>query len=255
MTMKRTPSLRLEQLEDRLTPSTLTVSFVPDGTQIGSEQSQLFSDLNPTASAATWQQDVFNMLQSAASQYNLNLQLVADDGASMNGPAPQDGQLRIAAVDQAFQTAGPGMSLPGGGDLIVESQVTFGIGLGLTGPNGPPAQPPVSQAPPGTVAPNTPSATLPFILPFPTAFGNLYLSPTASGPSGPVTGPSGPTYTSGPSAPTATSSPTATSGPSGPTATSGPSGPTSTSGPTYTSGPSASTDPTSTSGPSGPTGP
>ena len=40
--MKRSPPLRLEHLEDRLTPTTLTVSFVPDGTQIGSEQSQLF---------------------------------------------------------------------------------------------------------------------------------------------------------------------------------------------------------------------
>ena len=232
----------------------MTVSFVPDGTQIGSEQSQLFADLNPTASTAAWQQNVFNMLQSAASQYNLNLQLVPDDGASMNGPAPQDGQLRIAGVDAAFQTAGPGMTLPGGGDLIVESQVTFGVGLGLTGPNGAPAQPPVSQAPPGTVAPNTPpSATLPFILPFPTAFGNLYLSPTAT------TAPTGPTMTSGPTAttaPTGMTAPTVTTAPTGmtgPTMTSGPSGPTATTaptGPTYTSGPSG---PTMTSGPSGPT--
>ncbi len=262
MTMKRTPPPRLEQLEDRLTPSTLTVSFVPDGTQIGSELSHLFADLNSAYTPAVWQQNVLNMLQGAASQYGVTLQVVADDGASMNGSAPQDGQLRIAAVDQAFQTGGPGMPIPGGGDLIVESQVTFGVGLGLTGPGGAPpsapAQPPVNNAPPGTVAPNTPpSATLPFILPFPTAFGNLY--PTAtSGPTAPISGPSGPTYTSGPSAPTAPSGPTATSGP---TSSSGPSGPTSTSGPTYTtgptytSGPSASTDPTSTSGPSGPTGP
>ena len=204
MTMKRTPPPRLEQLEDRLTPSTLTVSFVPDGTQIGSGLSHLFADLNSAYTPAVWQQNVLNMLQGAASQYGVTLQVVADDGASMNGSAPQDGQLRIAAVDQAFQTGGPGMPIPGGGDLIVESQVTFGVGLGLTGPGGAPpsapAQPPVNNAPPGTVAPNTPpSATLPFILPFPTAFGNLY--PTAtSGPTAPISGPSGPTYTSGPSA-------------------------------------------------------
>ena len=134
--MKRSPPLRLEHLEDRLTPTTLTVSFVPDGTQIGSEQSQLFRDMNPTASTASWQQGILGMLQNAASQYGITLQVVADDGASMNGSAPEDGQLRIAAVDQAFQTHGPGMMLPGGGDLIVESQVTFGVGLGLIGPDG-----------------------------------------------------------------------------------------------------------------------
>ncbi len=152
--MKRSQSLRLEQLEDRLTPSTLTVSFVPDGTQIGSEQSQLFRDLNPTTSTASWQQNILGMLQNAASQYGITLHVVADDGASMNGSAPEDGQLRIAAVDQAFQTHGPGMTIAGGGDLIVESQVTFGIGLGLTGPGGAPApaQPPANYVPPGTVA-------------------------------------------------------------------------------------------------------
>lgn len=153
MTMKRTPPPRLEQLEDRLTPSTLTVSFVPDGTQIGSGLSHLFADLNSAYTPAVWQQNVLNMLQGAASQYGVTLQVVADDGASMNGSAPQDGQLRIAAVDQAFQTGGPGMPIPGGGDLIVESQVTFGVGLGLTGPGGAPpsapAQPPVNNAPPG----------------------------------------------------------------------------------------------------------
>ena len=148
--------------------------------------------MNPTTSTASWQQAIVGMLRNAAYQYGITVQVVPDDGASMNGSAPQDGQLRIAAVDQAFQTHGSGMTLPGGGDLIVESQVTFGVGLGLTGPNGPPAQPPINNVPPGTVAPNTPpSPTLPFILPFPTAFGNLY--PTAgSGSQAPPSNPYGP---------------------------------------------------------------
>ena len=43
--MKRSNSLHLERLEDRTNPSSLTVSFVPDGTQVGSLQSELYQDM------------------------------------------------------------------------------------------------------------------------------------------------------------------------------------------------------------------
>src|SRR5438034_1307690 len=99
--MKRTRTLQLERLEDRTTPSTLTVGFVPDGTQVGTQQSNLSQDYTGIA-PAVWQQQLLGTLQMAAFQAGATLSVVPDDGASMNAAAPQDGALRVAAVDQLF---------------------------------------------------------------------------------------------------------------------------------------------------------
>jgi len=187
--VKASSSLRLERLEDRTNPSTLTVSFVPDGTQVGTQVSELYQD-NAGTAPAVWQGQLVSELQAALSvstMSNVTLTLVPDDGASMNAAAPQDGQLRIAAVDELFTSNGTPVTPPPGTDFMVaggSAAATFGMGLGLVGPNGQPLSP--APTPPGQ---QTSGSMLPFILPVQKAYGNLYPNPPAStpGPSGGTT--------------------------------------------------------------------
>jgi hypothetical protein len=213
--MKRTTTLRLERLEDRTTPSTTTtISFVPDGTVVGTQHSQLFADAG-LIPPATWQQQLFNNLQQMAGQSGVTLKLASDDGASMNAPAPQDGAIRVAAVDQLFESNGTTITAsPGYSFEVLGGAVTFGSGLGLVGPNGTP----LSPAP---QTPGNPSASLwPLILPLEKAYGNLYPSqPAASSPPPssppPSSGTNSPQY-SYPSSPTSPApSTTTTTSPDG----------------------------------------
>ncbi len=179
--MKRPIALRLERLEDRANPSTLTVSFVPDGTQVGALTSELYSD-NAGIAPAVWQQQLLGELQTAVSAATLNtvtLTLIPDDGASMNTPAPEDGAIRIAAVDQLFASNGTAVAPPAGTDFMVAggATATFGTGLGLIGPNGQPLTP--APTPPGQ---QTSGSMLPLILPVQKAYGNLYPNPPVSMP-------------------------------------------------------------------------
>ena len=229
--MKRSSPLRLERLEDRTNPSSLTVSFVPDGTQVGMQASELSQD-NAGIAPAVWQQQLLSELQtaiSAASQTSVTLTLVPDDGASMNAPAPQDGALRIAAVDQLFASDGTVVSPAAGTDFMVgggSAISTFGIGLGLVGPNGQPLSP--APTPPGTM---TSGSMLPFIMPVQKAYGNLY--PTAPANPAPTTPPASPPSTTNPAPTTPSSSVPSITSPTLP-------------GATTTTDPTTSTDPTTT---------
>ena len=88
--MTRHRPLRLECLEDRLAPSTtgvtwpdgshLTLSFVPDGTRVGSSPSNLFAALNAGAPTAAWQQAILRAFQAWAAPANLNVGVVPDGG-------------------------------------------------------------------------------------------------------------------------------------------------------------------------------
>ena len=192
--MKRSILPRLERLEDRTNPSSLTVSFVPDGTQVGALQSQLYQD-NAGTSPAVWQQQIVSELQavlSAASQTNVTLSIVPDDGASMNAAAPQDGALRIAGVDELFTSNGTVVTPAAGTDFLLvggSAANTFGSGVGggLTGPGGLPLNP--YPTPPGGQS----SGSLPpLILGGQKASGNLYPPPP---PPAPPSSPDGTTPT------------------------------------------------------------
>src|SRR5262245_59592229 len=92
--------LVLEALEERLTPTTfgyswpdarhLTVRFVPDGTLVGGAPSRLFQLLGPSQ-AAVWEQEVLRALQAWASQTNIDLTVVADDGSPLGTPGALQG--------------------------------------------------------------------------------------------------------------------------------------------------------------------
>src|SRR5438309_11687434 len=78
----------------------LTVSFVPDGTDVDGHQSTLFQTLD--AQAPSWQSDVLRGLQTWAVNANINLKVVPDGGQPIGTPGllqgdPRFGDIRIAA--------------------------------------------------------------------------------------------------------------------------------------------------------------
>ena len=87
--------LSVEQLEDRSTPSfgvpwfdatSLTLSFVPDGTIISGTPSNLASQLGNNASQQQWQKEILRAYQSWAVEANINVGLAADGGQAMGTP-------------------------------------------------------------------------------------------------------------------------------------------------------------------------
>lgn len=148
--MPRSRRLFLERLEDRCTPSTsgitwpdgahLTLSFVPDGTQVAGNSSSLFSTFNAIAPTAVWEREIVRAFQTWTSQTNINVGVVADGGQALgtSGVVQGDsrfGDIRIAAIQMShgtlitnttFQWSGTSWS----GDIVINTAYRFNIGGG-----------------------------------------------------------------------------------------------------------------------------
>src|SRR5271157_1700106 len=84
----------LEDLESRVvlytasgnlwpSPQLITVSFVPDGTNLNGKSSNLFSTFNSKfGSASTWENVILKAAQLWAQQTNINFSVVSDSGAT-----------------------------------------------------------------------------------------------------------------------------------------------------------------------------
>ena len=91
---KRTRPLTVESLESRLVlfavsgnawlnPAAITISFMPDGTNLGGVGSNLFQSFNTNPKlAGQWQGEILKAAQVWAQQTNINFIVVPDDGAS-----------------------------------------------------------------------------------------------------------------------------------------------------------------------------
>jgi hypothetical protein len=145
---RRSAALFAEQLEDRCTPSTsgvgwgfadhLTLSFAPDGTQVGDQQSNLFQLLNAIAPTTVWETEILRAVQTWAANVNMNVAVVPDNGAPFGtaGAVQGDarfGDIRIAAVplpantvatNTGFQWSGSTNS----GDIVLNSNDVFSVG-------------------------------------------------------------------------------------------------------------------------------
>ncbi|HUR54846.1 MAG TPA: matrixin family metalloprotease [Gemmataceae bacterium] len=152
--MNRSPApkrLCVEHLEDRCTPTfgvpwfdatSLTLSFVPDGTNISGNGSNLFSQLNSTTAQQTWQREILRAYQTWAVQANVNIGLKADGGQAMGTPgSPQEdirfGDIRVGgrmlsavAVNDNMAGAVPFdySSATWAGDVVFNTRYTFGVG-------------------------------------------------------------------------------------------------------------------------------
>ena len=107
-------SLRLEQLESRVTPAAtgnawpdarvVTISFVPDGTLIGSTNdgyvySNLFEKFNAKfGSAAAWQKHMLRGAQVWAQQTNINFAVVSDNGTAYGQGLYQQGDPEMGDI-------------------------------------------------------------------------------------------------------------------------------------------------------------
>ncbi len=113
-TAKKYSSLRfcpqLEGLETRVVPYTasgnmwpnpqlVTISFMPDGTNLGGASSNLFSTFNAKfGSAATWQNVILKAAQVWAQQTNLNFAVVPDSGAPEGSGSYQQGDPTMGDI-------------------------------------------------------------------------------------------------------------------------------------------------------------
>jgi hypothetical protein len=142
--------LTCEQLEDRLTPTwgtpwfdgtSLSLSFVPDGTNVSGTPSNLNTLLNATGDPSRAVREILRAYQTWAVAANLNVGLVGDGGQPMGvAGAPQEdirfGDIRVGARPL---TSGPTNALAGAvgfdydsktwaGDLVFNSSYPFVLG-------------------------------------------------------------------------------------------------------------------------------
>lgn len=102
--------LMMEQLEDRRLPATfgipwadpsrLSLSFAPDGTAIAGRVSRLFESLGQDHAPQEWRRDILRAFHTWASQTNLDIAVVPDDGTAFGAPGrwqndPRFGDIRI----------------------------------------------------------------------------------------------------------------------------------------------------------------
>jgi hypothetical protein len=140
--------LSLEQLEARVTPAVwgvpwpdpahMTLSFVPDGTDISGTPSVLFQKLNVQALPVFWQQQVLAGFQTWA-QYgnNVNVRVVTDGGQPLGITGAPEGDARFGDIRIAMRplaTTAIAMSQPftwtgstWSGDIVLNSNYGFGI--------------------------------------------------------------------------------------------------------------------------------
>jgi hypothetical protein len=101
---------RIEQLESRVVPYSIsgdawpnpqliTLSFVPDGTNLGGGTSNLVSTFNTKfGSAATWQNQILKAAQLWAQQTNINFSVISDSGADEGLGNYQQGDPTIGDI-------------------------------------------------------------------------------------------------------------------------------------------------------------
>ncbi len=145
--MKTRRYLLLERLEDRHTPTAvltpwpdpghLTLSFAPDGTNVGGYSSGLSRLFNNTPTAA-WQTEILRAFQTWAVNGNVNIGLVADGGQDLGSTGalqgdPRFGDVRVASrpmsstvVSTAAPFAWEGTTWAG--DVLFNSRYHFAVG-------------------------------------------------------------------------------------------------------------------------------
>jgi hypothetical protein len=136
-------------LEDRSLPSgfstpwpdanSLTLSFVPDGTQTPIGASTLATSLSDLGPAAVWKREILRAFQTWALHANIDIGLTADSGHPIGNIGavqgdPRFGDIRIAAtaLDAGTVAAASPFTWIGttfSGDMVVNNTRPFAIGI------------------------------------------------------------------------------------------------------------------------------
>lgn len=142
----------VENLEQRLvlystsgnewpSPEVVTISFEPDGTNLGGVYSNMNSSFNASmGSADVWKAEILRAAQVWAQQTNINFVVVGDSGAGIGSGlyqqgSPTIGDIRIGGYDYgdasilatAYQPP-PVNNFSLAGDIIFNTGVTYGVG-------------------------------------------------------------------------------------------------------------------------------
>ncbi len=137
--------LRVEQLESRVVPYTtsgnawphpqvVTLSFVPDGTNLGGVSSNLFATFNAKWSTATWQSQILRAAQVWAQQANVNLSIVSDNGTALGGGNyqqgdPSMGDIRIGGYNFGNGTLASAYLPPPVNNYSIAGDIQFNTGV------------------------------------------------------------------------------------------------------------------------------
>ncbi len=149
--VQRREAISVERLEDRVllyaasgnawpNKDLITISFMPDGTNLGGGTSNLQSTFNTKfGAAATWQNQVLKAAQYWAQQTNINFAVVSDNGAAAGSGTTQQGDpnfgdIRIGGfnfgnsnIAQAYLPP-PVNNYSIAGDIQINTSVTFNVG-------------------------------------------------------------------------------------------------------------------------------
>src|SRR5438105_2779415 len=107
--MKRLRTLLwVERLEDRCTPATwgnpwpdpghLTLSFAPDGTQVGGQTSNLFQKMAALGPVSAWQTAILRAFQTWAVQADINIGVIGDQGLPFGATGAIQGDSRFGDI-------------------------------------------------------------------------------------------------------------------------------------------------------------
>jgi len=137
----------LEPLEGRRLPATfgvawpdpghLTLSFVKDGTPVGSAPSALASTLDARMPTALWQRTILSAFQAWADLANINIGLVPDGGLPAGRPGPLQGNpnfgdIRVSArplsADELAIATPFDLSGNWSGNVVLNSAALFSVG-------------------------------------------------------------------------------------------------------------------------------
>ena len=136
---------RLEGLETRVVPynasgnlwpssQLVTISFMPDGTNLGGVNSNLFSTFNAKfGSASTWENVILKAAQQWAQQTNLNFAVVPDSGAPAGSGNYQQGDatmgdIRIGGYNFGTSTLAAAYLPPSVNNYSIAGDISFNTG-------------------------------------------------------------------------------------------------------------------------------
>ena len=116
-------------------PQLITISFMPDGTQIGGGySSNLFSTFNGNTNLASrWQNVILQAAQVWAQQTNINFTVVPDDGAPQGAGVdqqgdPEFGDIRIGGFNFGSSTLALTYQPPPVNNFSIAGDMTFNTG-------------------------------------------------------------------------------------------------------------------------------
>jgi hypothetical protein len=136
--------LALETLEARVVPyavtgnawphpNLVTISFVPDGTNLGGVSSNIFATFNAKWSTSVWEGQILRAAQVWAQQSDLNFTVIADSGAPTGSGNyeqgdPTMGDIRIGGYNFGSSTLAAAYMPPSANNYSIAGDMAFNTG-------------------------------------------------------------------------------------------------------------------------------